>query len=137
MALGAPTERKGAPLVSLLVPVFHLRSAIVAMANGAEPETPRLFDASNWGGTLNQRRSALFIDKASSISLACLAMSFARIQGRKEVSAQETFSYHALSAAYRLRNPLEILTRRETELPMHLVEQLQSISVRAVQTVAR
>ena len=86
---------------------------------------------------LNNGRPSLFIDKAPSISLACLAMSFAGVKGGEEPVTEETFSYHAFPAANKFCHPLEILTRSETKLPLHLVEQLQSISVKAVRIVAR
>ena len=68
----------------------------------------------------------LLNDKASSISLASLAVSFARVQGGEEAVTEERFSHHALPAANKLCYPHEILIGRETELHLNVVKKLKS-----------
>jgi hypothetical protein len=52
---------------------------------------------------IREDRRSYLIDKASSISLGSLAVSFARVQGGEEAVTEERFSHHVLPAANRLR----------------------------------
>jgi hypothetical protein len=62
-------------------------------------------------------------------------MSFTRIQGREKPVTEETFSHHVLPAANKLCHPHEILTRRQPELQLDLMEKLKSVTAEEIKAV--
>ena len=48
---------------------------------------------------------------------------------------EETFAHHALPAAKTLCRPLEILTGRETELNLNVMEKLKSVAAEGLKAV--
>jgi len=57
-------------------------------------------------------------------------MPFASFERRKELVTQEASSHHVFSPANELCHPPEILTGRQPELLLDLMEELQSIPVK-------
>ena len=54
-------------------------------------------------------------------------MSFTGVKRRKEPIAKEAFSHHTLPAADRICHSREVLTRREAELRLNVVQKLKSV----------
>ena len=54
---------------------------------------------------------------------------------RKEAATEETFPHLALSTAYRLCNPLQILTWRETELNLNVLKKLKTATAENIEAV--
>jgi len=63
-------------------------------------------------------------------------MSFTRVQGREEAATEETSSHHALSAAYALGYPFQVLTWGKSKFKLNMLQELKSVAVKDVKTCA-
>jgi hypothetical protein len=64
-------------------------------------------------------------------------MPLARIKRGEKIPAEKTCSHHGLPATYRLRNPLQILAGRQSELKLDLVKKVKRIRPGDSEAVAR
>jgi len=63
-------------------------------------------------------------------------MSFTRVQGREEAATEETSSHNALSAAYALGYPFQVLTWGKSRFKLNMLQEVKSVAVKNVKTCA-
>jgi hypothetical protein len=81
-------------------------------------------------------RAGLSLEQTASAGLAALAMSFTRVEGRKESATEETLAHHALSTAHMLGYPFQVLTWAKSEFKLNVLQEVKSIAVKSVKTCA-
>ena len=63
-------------------------------------------------------------------------MSFTRVQRREEAATEETSSHNALSAAYALGYPFQVLTWGKSRFKLNMLQEVKSVAVKNVKTCA-
>jgi hypothetical protein len=63
-------------------------------------------------------------------------MPFTGTSGGEKISTDKTFPYHALSAAYMLGYPFQVLTRGKSEFKLNMIQEVKSVAVKSVKTRA-